>query len=213
MRSRRTPLSEAGWLASEARRGYAISVNERGFEVEPTDIDGLLVVRAKSISDDRGTIRELFRASAYASLGGHDRGPWVQVNLTETVRGALRGMHGEDMTKLVGVAAGAAFGAWVDARPASPTCGRVVTMDLERGTQVLAPPGVCNGFQATATGPTQYLYCFDREWAPDLPGPAVHPLDPALGIRWPIDPPILSAKDASLPTLAEVLAAHAPPRA
>jgi dTDP-4-dehydrorhamnose 3,5-epimerase len=176
------------------------------FEIEPTAIEGMVVLRAKQIGDDRGVIRELFRASAYEGFGVTGLGPWLQVNLTETVRGALRGMHGEDMTKLVGVAAGAAFGAWVDARPSSPTCGSIVTLELECGTQVLAPPGVCNGFQATADEPTQYLYCFDREWAPDLPGVAVHPLDPALGIPWPIDPPILSEKDAAQPTFAEALA-------
>jgi len=43
-----------------------------------------------------------------------------------------------------------------------------------------------------------------------MTGVAVHPLDPALGIAWPlpIDPDDrsqLSAKDAGQPTLAEVL--------
>lgn len=177
------------------------------FEVEQTAIEGLLVITPRTITDDRGAIRELYRGSAYADRGAQGFGPWLQLNLTETVRGALRGMHGEDMTKLVGIATGAAFGAWVDARSSSSTCGTVVTMELTRGMQVLVPPRVCNGFQATAAEPTQYLYCFDREWAPDLPGVAVHPLDPALGIPWPIDPPILSEKDAAQPTLAEALAA------
>jgi dTDP-4-dehydrorhamnose 3,5-epimerase len=178
----------------------------RDFEVETTAIEGLLVIRPKTIGDDRGVIRELFRASAYDGFDGAvPFGPWLQVNLTETVRGALRGMHGEDMTKLIGIASGAAFGAWVDGRVESPTCGTVVTRELERGTQVLVPPRVCNGFQATAEEPTQYLYCFDQEWQPVMPGVAVHPLDPALGIPWPIDPPILSEKDAAQPTLAEAL--------
>jgi dTDP-4-dehydrorhamnose 3,5-epimerase len=30
----------------------------------------------------------------------------------------------------------------------------------------------------------------------------VHPLDPALGIDWPVDTPVLSARDAAAPTLA-----------
>lgn len=180
----------------------------RDFEVETTAIGGLLVVRPKTITDDRGVVRELYRASAFDGFGALPFGPWLQVNLTETVRGALRGMHGEDMTKLVGLATGTAFGAWVDARPDSPTCGTVVTLELERGTQVLAPPRVCNGFQVTSTEPAQYLYCFDQEWQPVMAGVAVHPLDPALGIAWPIDPPILSEKDAAQPTLAAALAAQ-----
>jgi dTDP-4-dehydrorhamnose 3,5-epimerase len=168
-----------------------------------TAIDGLLVITLKQISDDRGTVREFFRAS------DESWGPWSQVNVTETKRGALRGLHGEDMTKLVGVIAGEAFGAYVDARTDSPTRGKVVTVALEVGTQVLVPAGVCNGFQALADG-TQYLYCFDAEWVPGMAGVAVHPLDPALGIEWPIavdpdDPGQLSAKDAAQPTLAEVL--------
>jgi dTDP-4-dehydrorhamnose 3,5-epimerase len=168
-----------------------------------TAIDGLVVISLKQVDDERGTIREYHRAS------DESWGPWPQVNVTETRRGALRGLHGEDMTKLVGVVAGEAFGAYVDTRASSPTRGAVVTVPLVIGTQVLVPAGVCNGFQALAD-PTQYLYCFDAEWVPGMSGVAVHPLDPALGIEWPIevdpeDRSQLSAKDAAQPTLAEVL--------
>ena len=170
-----------------------------------TAIDGLVVISLKQVDDERGTIREYHRAS------DESWGPWQQVNVTETNRGALRGLHGEDMTKLVGVIAGEAFGAYVDTRPTSPTRGAVVTLPLVLGTQVLVPAGVCNGFQALADA-TQYLYCFDAEWVPGMAGVAVHPLDPALGIEWPLpvdpqDRSQLSAKDAAQPTLAEVLRA------
>ena len=42
----------------------------------------------------------------------------------------------------------------------------------------------------------------------------VHPLDPAIGIDWPLDgvEPELSAKDAAAPTLAEAAAAGLLPR-
>jgi dTDP-4-dehydrorhamnose 3,5-epimerase len=178
-------------------------VRERA--VVGTAIDGLVVISLKQVDDERGTVREYHRAS------DESWGPWQQVNVTETKRGALRGLHGEDMTKLVGVVAGEAFGAYVDTRPSSPTRGAVVTLPLVLGTQVLVPAGVCNGFQALADA-TQYLYCFDAEWVPGMAGVAVHPLDPALGIEWPLpvdpqDRSQLSAKDAAQPTLAEVLRA------
>jgi dTDP-4-dehydrorhamnose 3,5-epimerase len=35
---------------------------------------------------------------------------------------------------------------------------------------------------------------------------AVHPLDPALGIQWPVDSPVLSTRDAAAPTLADARA-------
>ncbi|MEO6997154.1 MAG: hypothetical protein ABI112_03645, partial [Terracoccus sp.] len=53
------------------------------------------------------------------------------------------------------------------------------------------------------------LYLFSEEWSPDMPGVSVNPLDPELAVRWPVevdpgDPAQVSAKDAALPTLAQV---------
>ncbi len=181
------------------------------FSVDRTTIDGLVVLTMKQITEPRGIVRELFRLSAMAQAGLHP-GPWLQINVTETVHGAVRGLHGESMTKLVAIAAGSALGAYVDTRPDSPTVGAVVTVELVPGRQVLVPAGVCNGFQSTSEEPSQYVYCFDAEWVPGMTGTAVHPLDPALGIAWPI--PVdasnqaqLSAKDAAQPTLVQTLAA------
>ncbi|MDQ1402469.1 MAG: dTDP-4-dehydrorhamnose 3,5-epimerase, partial [Actinomycetota bacterium] len=153
--------------------------------VEPTAIDGLMLITMKQIDDERGVVREFYRASAWAEAGLPDLGPWLQVNVTESKAGALRGLHGEDMFKLVAIASGEAFGAYVDARPGSASLGKVVTAELVVGRQVLVPKGVCNGFQSVTD--TQYLYCFDSEWKPGMAGTAVHPLDPALGIHWPLD--------------------------
>ena len=174
--------------------------------VEPTAIDGLVVLTMKQIRDERGTIREFYRESSWLEAGLPSLGPWLQLNVTETGRGAVRGLHGEATHKLVGIVEGEAFGAYVDIRPSSPTAGKVVTLDLVKGRQVLVPSGVCNGFQSVSDGPTQYLYCFDAEWRPGMSGGAVDPLDPGLAIPWPIpvdpsDRSLISAKDAALPPL------------
>jgi dTDP-4-dehydrorhamnose 3,5-epimerase len=71
------------------------------------------------------------------------------------------------------------------------------------------PAGVCNGFQAVSDG-CMYLYCFGAEWVPGMAGVAVNPLDPELGVAWPIapdatDPAMVSAKDAAAGRLAELL--------
>jgi dTDP-4-dehydrorhamnose 3,5-epimerase len=182
-------------------------VSIRPFGVRTTAIDGLVVIDMKEVRDDRGVVREFYRESAFAEAGLPSLGPWLQINVTETVQGALRGLHGEDMYKLVAIASGEAFGAYVDARPDSPTRGKVETVRLVEGTQMLVPRGVCNGFQSVSPGSTQYLYAFDAEWVPGMAGAAVSPLDPALGIAWPlpVDGAALSEKDRGLPTLAEVL--------
>ena len=181
------------------------------FAVETTGIDGLLVLTMKTGGDDRGIVREFFRASGWAEAGLPEHGPWLQVNVTESKAGAIRGLHGEAMTKLVAVVSGEGFGAYADARPASPTLGAVVTVALEPGRQVLVPQGVCNGYQSITD--TQYVYCFDNEWQPGMAGVAVSAFDPALAIPWPVavdraNRAQLSEKDANLPTFAEAIAAR-----
>jgi dTDP-4-dehydrorhamnose 3,5-epimerase len=173
----------------------------------PTAIEGLLVVTPKQATDARGTVREVYRASAGDALPG--LGPVVQVNATRTHRGGVRGLHAEDTTKLVSVVHGEAFGAWVDLRAGSATRGVVVTERLVPGLQVLVPRGVANGFQAVGDGGCEYLYCFDTEWAPGMAGQAVTPLDEDLAIDWPLpvvadDPAVLSAKDAAAPRLRDL---------
>ena len=175
--------------------------------VSTTAVDGLLVITTKAVTDERGTVREFFRTSAFGEYGVPSA--WQQMNLTWTQRGGLRGLHGEAMTKLVGVAHGEAFGAYVDARPDSPTRGTVVTLTLTPGMQVLVPAGVCNGFQAVSEPGCQYLYCFDAEWVAGMAGTAINPLDASLGIEWPLevdrsDPAQLSAKDAAAPMFAQL---------
>jgi dTDP-4-dehydrorhamnose 3,5-epimerase len=181
-----------------------MSVRITDMAVEATEIDGLVVVTMKQAEDERGVVREFYRESAWVAMGLPSLGPWLQMNITETKPGALRGLHGEQIHKLVAVASGEAFGAYVDARTESPTYGNVVTVRLTSGKQVLVPNGVCNGFQSLGDAPTQYLYCFDSEWVPGMAGAAVNPLDAALGIAWPLpidvdDRAQISEKDVTLP--------------
>lgn len=179
------------------------------FAATRTGIADLWVLRMRQVTDARGTVREFYRQSAFEAAGLPSLGPFLQVNITETYQGALRGIHAEDMHKLVAVVAGEAFGAYVDLRADSSTYGHIHTVALTPGTQVLVPNGVGNGFQAVAPGITQYLYCFDHEWVPGMAGTAANPFDPTLGIEWPLpvdvnDPGQISAKDAATPALPPV---------
>lgn len=181
------------------------------FAVETTGIAGLLVARMTQVKDGRGTIREFFRGSSWADAGVVVPLP-AQVNITETVQGAVRGMHAEHVTKLVAVAAGEAAGRYLDLRDGSSTWGRVEKVSLVPGVEVLVPAGVANGFQAVAPGATQFLYGFSAEWRADLPGLAVTPLDQGVGLDWPLpldrdDLTRISAKDATAPTLASLRSA------
>lgn len=178
--------------------------------VQPTTIEGLHLITIKEVTEERGTIREFFRKSSFDTAHINQFGSWAQINVTETKQGAIRGLHAESMNKLVGVIEGEGFGAYVDLRDNSPTKGTVFTTKLSKGMQVLVPKGVCNGFQSTSEGTSQYLYCFDAEWAPHMPGYSLNPLDPELQIPWPIkisasDQNLISRKDAAAPLLKDVL--------
>jgi dTDP-4-dehydrorhamnose 3,5-epimerase len=179
------------------------------FNAYPTSIAGLFRIEMKQIDDERGVVREFYRQSDFAAAGVSAPDRWTQVNVTASKRGAIRGLHGEDMTKFVSVVAGTAFGVYLDARRDSATFGQVETVELELGIGVVVSNGICNGFQATGEGMTQYAYCFDKEWEPTMAGVAVNAFDPALGINWPIaidrgDRSLLSEKDANLPLLSEL---------
>ena len=93
---------------SPARNGV------RPFSAKTTAIDGLYVIEMKEVRDDRGTVREFYRESAFVEAGLPSLGPWLQINATESKHGVIRGLHGEDMYKLVAIVAGEAFGAYVD---------------------------------------------------------------------------------------------------
>ncbi|MBE5844959.1 MAG: dTDP-4-keto-6-deoxy-D-glucose epimerase [Butyrivibrio sp.] len=184
-----------------------MGVNIDPFNSKNSNIEGLKIIGAKMVTDDRGTVRELYRDSVYAEALPVTINGWKQINLTRTKKGAVRGLHGEAMNKLVTVATGSVFGAYVDTRPDSKTFGAVQTVHITPGVQVFVPQGVCNGFQALED--TEYLYFFDNEWAPGMPGTALCPLDPELGIQWPIavdtnDLNQISEKDSKAPTIKEL---------
>ena len=117
------------------------------------------------VTDDRGTVRELYRESSHSEVLPETLSSWKQINLTRTKRGAVRGLHGEAHGK-AGYS-GNRFRIWcvMDTRPDSKTFGAVKQYIITPGIQVFVPQGVCNGFQALEEG-TEYLYFFDNEWAP-----------------------------------------------
>lgn len=185
----------------------SLSISE--FLVSDSKINGLKIIHPKMITEERGSVRELYRQSSYSGVLPDTNSVWKQINLTRTKKGAVRGLHGEAMSKLVTVAFGSAFGVYVDTRHDSSTIGAVVTVHLVPGVQVFVPQGVCNGFQALEDN-TEYLYFFDQEWVSGMKGVALSPLDKQLNIDWPIpvDPTNreqISEKDVSAPTLAEVM--------
>ncbi|GAA3611278.1 bifunctional dTDP-4-dehydrorhamnose 3,5-epimerase family protein/NAD(P)-dependent oxidoreductase [Marihabitans asiaticum] len=169
-----------------------------------TAIPGLLVLALPVHGDARGWFKEAWQREKMTALGLPDFGP-VQSNISYNAsRGATRGIHAEPWDKLVTVATGSVFGAWVDLRKGE-TFGATVSVEIGPDTAVFVPRGVGNSYQALEDG-TAYTYLVNDHWRPGITYPALALDDPDAAIDWPI--PLteaeISAKDQANPRLGEV---------
>ncbi len=170
-----------------------------------TAIPGLVVISLVLHTDERGWFKENWQRATMMRLGLPDFGP-VQHNVAfNGRRGVTRGLHAEPWDKLVSVAVGSVFAAWVDLRP-GPSHGAVVTLHLGPETAVFVPRGVANGYQTLEDG-TVYSYLVNDHWRPGAPDgySFVNLADEALGITWPIPLRGATLSDADLthPSLVE----------
>lgn len=134
----------------------------------------------------------------------HDQPMMVaQANATTSPRGVIRGIHYamHPQAKRVTCVHGAVLDVAVDLRVGSPTFGEVDVFLLndQNRRAVHIPAGVGHGFQVI-TGTATVVYLLTEPHTPDLER-SVNPLDPALGINWPVDEPTLSDRDKAAPTL------------
>ena len=176
-------------------------------EVQETAISGVLLVSSEPFQDHRGFFTEVFRADTYRAAGLPDR--FVQLNLSRSRRGVIRGLHFQydpPMGKLMRVAHGRAYLVAVDLRKGSPTLGKyhAIELDDSRPLMVWAPASFARGFCALSdVADIEYLTTGTYSAAADS---GIRWNDPAIGIPWPARDALLSDKDRGAQTLAEWLA-------
>jgi dTDP-4-dehydrorhamnose 3,5-epimerase/reductase len=180
--------------------------------VRTTAIAGLLVIDLVVHEDPRGWFKENWQRAKMTALGLPDFGP-VQHSLAyNTTAGVTRGFHAEPWDKLVSIAHGRIFGAWIDLRP-GPGYGTVVTEELGNNKAVFVPRGVANSYQTLAEE-TVYSYLVNDHWSPEARDSYsyVNLADPSLGFTWPIPlgEATISKADRDHPLLAD--ATPVPPK-
>lgn len=170
-----------------------------------TSLPGVFELRPKLISDARGFFLETYHRAKLAELGIRDA--FVQDNHSSSRKGTLRGFHYQlhrPQAKLCRVIEGEALDVAVDIRRGSPNFGKWTSVLLSaRGhNQIYVPIGFGHGFVAL-TDTVQFLYkCSDFYDPADQHG--IFWNDPDLRVRWGVEAPFVSEKDAKLPTLAKV---------
>jgi dTDP-4-dehydrorhamnose 3,5-epimerase len=178
-------------------------------DVRRLQLDGLLELRPKRISDERGFFSEVWREDRMAEAGIDVR--FVQDNHSFSVaRGVLRGLHFQRppaaQDKLVRVSRGSIFDVAVDIRSGSPTFGKWAGLVISAAewNQLFVPRGFAHGF-VTLEEDSEVLYKVSAPYSAEHER-IVRFDDPAIGIEWPIETSalVLSDKDRSAPPLAEV---------
>jgi dTDP-4-dehydrorhamnose 3,5-epimerase len=189
-------------------------------ERRPSALAGVRYGAVARHGDTRGAFRELWRDSAFPKLTPAETGApagseprFVQANLSTSSDGVLRGLHyhRQQLDYWV-VASGRAFVALVDVRPLLDGTGPravVETRELGADDWVVIPVGVAHGFLALE--PLDLMYLVTNEFdGDDELGFAWD--DAEVGVPWPsvaVTPdrqPILSERDRSNPSLADLVA-------
>ena len=167
--------------------------------VIPTTIPDVLILEPKIFGDSRGFFFESYNEKAFREATGVTA-HFVQDNHSRSARGVLRGLHyqlEQPQGKLVRCTQGEVFDVAVDIRRDSPTFGQWVgeILSEENKRQLWIPPGLAHGFLVLSES-ADFLYKTTEYYAPQHERSILWN-DPDLAIEWPLNSPLLSAKDAA----------------
>jgi dTDP-4-dehydrorhamnose 3,5-epimerase len=156
--------------------------------LQELSISGAFLMTHKVFPDQRGLFREWFKAEEMELI---DKGFSVtQANYSISNQYVIRGIHyslaPQGQAKIVTCASGRIVDVLVDLRVGSPTYLKIEYVELaeELGKVVFIPTGVGHGFFVKSQS-AAVVYLTSSGYAPDYEK-AISPMDPELGIEWPI---------------------------
>ncbi len=161
---------------------------------------GVRLIELGMNRDLRGNLTELFREEWQCGVAP------VQWNVARSARGSLRGVHVHALhDDLIVLASGRLAMGLHDLRRGSPTMGQsaLVELNAERMQALVVPRGVGHG--SVHLEPTVLLVGVSEYWGDPLDELGCRWDDPALGIDWPMEPTLVSERDASAPSVAGLL--------
>lgn len=171
-------------------------------KVIDTEIADVKIIEPAVFNDERGWFTESWQQQKFSQLVADVS--FVQDNHSVSAKGVLRGLHYQvapyEQGKLVRVVKGRAFDVAVDIRPASPTYGKHVAIELSESNKKMlwVPPGFAHGFIALEDD-THFLYkttnFYNKSCERSLKWSS-----PLLDINWPLLPTLnINEKDDMAP--------------
>jgi dTDP-4-dehydrorhamnose 3,5-epimerase len=167
-------------------------------------LPGAFLVDLELLNDERGFFARAYCPDEFAAQGLST--PLRQCSVSYNARkGTLRGLHHQaaphEEHKLVRCTAGAIFDVVVDISPHSARYRQWFGTELSAQNRraVFIPPGFAHGF-VTLSDDAEVYYMISVPHSP--PHAQVFRWnDPAFGIQWPVEPRVISARDAECPLL------------
>jgi dTDP-4-dehydrorhamnose 3,5-epimerase len=177
-----------------------------GLKIISEELDGLILFQPNIYEDERGFFYESYKSDEFERLGLPTN--FLQDNHSRSCRGVIRGMHfqwNKPMGKLIRATVGKVFVSEIDIRPNSPHLGKYAGYELSAENKYVlwVPAGFANGF-CTISDWAEVQYKCTALWNPKGESGILWN-DPKIGIKWPIDEPVLSNKDRIAQTLEEWL--------
>jgi len=158
--------------------------------------------------DERGSFSKLFGQSPGEKI--EFEGNIIQVNYVKNkLAGTLRGLHYQVGTfaesKIIHCIHGSVWDVAVDVRPESPTYKQWTgnTLSASNMNFMRIPRGFAHGY-ITLEDETELIYFSDNELSMEHEKGVIWD-DVSIGIKWPIEPVLISGKDQSWPTLMQSL--------
>lgn len=170
-------------------------------DLTPLKLKGTYRINLKRIGDERGYFMRFYDRRIFAE--NNLQTVWEQESLSfNAKKDTVRGLHFQfppfTETKIVRVIAGSIWDVFVDLRANSETYGHwdAIELSAENETAVYIPKGFAHGFR-TLTENAAVEYKIDVPYQADLSG-GVRWNDENLNIKWNVENPIISRRDAEL---------------
>ena len=170
----------------------------------PLSIEGAWLFTSPAFVDDRGYFVESFKSDFFKEKLGFSFDA-SQANLSRSKKGVIRGIHfsfaPEGQAKWITCANGSLWDVVVDIRPKSPTYGKWEAHELKAGDgkSIYIGSGLGHAFLALEDQ-TVISYLLSSPYSPGNEF-AINPLDPEIGIAWPLSDISVSTKDKEAPTM------------